>query len=82
MQDRNRADLQVGGIMISNHVKFVYIKDKFQWALERQINIKLWSVTWLNIDRPNFDILLRTNCKYHMDINTYGQYYIKNMSRK
>ena len=44
-----------------------------QWALEPQIDIKIWSVSWHNISRLDFDILVMSNCKYQRDINTWGQ---------
>ena len=48
-----------------------------QWALEPQIGVIRHKV-----NRPDFDILLMSNWQYHMDINTWGQYEGKNVSRK
>ena len=53
-----------------------------QWALKLQININIWSISWHNINRPDFDILLMSDGKYHMDINTWGQCDVKSVSRK
>ena len=40
-----------------------------QWALEPQIDVKPWSISRHNINKPDFDILLMSNCKYHVDVN-------------
>ena len=52
-----------------------------QWALERQVDATIWSISW-HITRPDFDIMLKSNCKYHMDINTWCQHDVKNVSKK
>ena len=40
-----------------------------QWVLKPQIDINIWSISWHEINRPDFDIVLMSNCKYHMDNN-------------
>ena len=52
-----------------------------QCVLKPQIDVKMWSISWDDITRPDFDIVLMSNCNY-MDINTWGQYDVKNVSRK
>ena len=52
-------------------------KEFFQCALEFKITSTFWSLSWKNINRLAFDILLVSYCKYHMDINMWGQYVYK-----
>ena len=68
--------------MTLTHTLLTDIEPSFQWALQPHIDINIWSVSWYNINRPTFDILLMSNCKYHMDINTWAQYEVKNVSIK
>ena len=53
-----------------------------QWALQPQIEVNIWSISWHDTNRPDFDVMLMSNCKYYMDINIWGQYDVKNVSRK
>ena len=58
----------VGGMLSQSMVlSFIYISEHM--------------ISW-HMNRPDFDILLMSNCKYHIDINTWGQYNIKNVFRK
>ena len=42
----------------------------------------MFSLSWHNIYGPDLDILLTSNCKCHMSINTWGQYDVKNVYRQ
>ena len=55
-----------------------------RWALEPQIDVNICSISWHNINGLDLDILPNqmSDCKYHIDINTWGQYDVKNVSRK
>ena len=66
---------------IHNYLIYNCLKWSTQWTLKPQINIEIWSITWHNIHRPIVDILVMSNYKYHMDINTWGQFDVKNVSR-
>ena len=56
-----------------------YIKNVlFHWTLEPQIDVKLWLISWHNINRYDFDILLMSNCKYHMGINMISRMCLEN----
>ena len=71
----------------SNGILIESMKQKIQgmatqWAHKHQIDVKMFSVSWHNINRPDFDTLLMSDFKYQLDINTQGQYDVKNVSRK
>ena len=73
---------QVDSIMISIYFAGKFIaNDDTQYTLETQTDGKSWSIAW-HINRPDFDILLMSNCKYNMDINTWGQWCPQLMSQK
>ena len=72
--------IRSGRFSLLVYIKF--ISNIPQWALKSQIDINIWSISWPNINIPDFDIWLMSNSKYHMDINTWGQYDVKSVSRK
>ena len=54
--------------------------DSFMKHLSEGSLTNLKWISWHNANRYDFDILLMSNWKYHMDINTWGQYDVKNVS--